>query len=46
MSSEMRVSNWPGEIVEPEPLNSDRFAKVNELHYDWMLQLALHRNAL
>jgi hypothetical protein len=33
-----------GEIVEWEPLNSDRFAKVSELHYDWMRQLARHWN--
>jgi hypothetical protein len=35
----------PGEIVEREPMNSDRFAKVSELHYDWMRQLARYRTA-
>jgi hypothetical protein len=35
----------PGEIAERQPLNSDRFAKVGELHYDWMRRLARHRNA-
>lgn len=34
----------PGKIVEREPLISDHFAKVSELHYDWMSQVARHWN--